>query len=166
MLIFITKLIERLDTILQAPDITESCIFCCNNFSTHRVRSDGEIETAKATRHRHTVHTCAHHRLQISFCSRSITNAVAFMVRTFKVYSLSIIGNGSSCYVANYVEHAIVTIHRIGIVQRCVIKFIFVCKVAFFQLNDALHKRMVQLELQFLMIAITICHISYLLFSL
>ena len=66
-LVGITEFIQCFDTVLQRPDVSETCIGSGNDFSTHGVRSDREVQTTETAGHCHSVQSGFHHRVQIFF---------------------------------------------------------------------------------------------------
>ena len=83
---------------------------------------------------------------------------VALVMRPFKVYALSIVGNGSAGQFAGDVEHAVVVVHRVVKVERRIVIFVLVAEVALFKFHDTLHERVVKLKAQFCVVSIIICH--------
>ena len=68
-LVFITELVKSFNAILQAPDVAEACVTGSDDFSAHRVRSNGEVQTVVTAGHCHTVHSGSNHGRKVLFCS-------------------------------------------------------------------------------------------------
>ena len=158
MLVFIAKFVKGLDTVLQAPDVAKASIACSNEFGTHGVRRNGEVQSTKAARHGHTIQASLYHRIEVGCCATGIAHAVAFVVRAFEVDALCIVGNCGASQLARDVEHTVVVVHRVVKIEWRIVKRIFIAEVAFFQLHDVFHKWVIQLKLQFGMICIIVCH--------
>jgi hypothetical protein len=68
-LVFVTEFIQRFDTVLQRPDVSETCIGGGNNFRAHGVGGDGEVQATETTGHGHAVQSGFDHRIQVLFGS-------------------------------------------------------------------------------------------------
>ena len=55
------------------------------------------------------------------------------------VHTLGIGADDFAAYLANDVKHTVVVVHSILKVLRCIVVLVFVCVVALFELDDALH---------------------------
>ena len=82
------------------------------------------------------------------------------MVGAFEVYSLGVVGDGGGANFAYDVEHAVIRIHGVVEVDGRVVEAVFVAEVAFFQFDNPLHQGVVQLEPEFRMVCIIVCHFS------
>ena len=107
-LILVAKFVQGLDTILQRPDVTEARIGSSDDFGTHRVRSNREIQTTEAARHRHAIQSGLHHRVEVSLRARSIFHAAVGAVRTFLVHTLGVGSNDIGGNFARYFQYFVV----------------------------------------------------------
>ena len=158
MLVFVTELIQSFDTVLQRPDVTETGIGLSHDFRAHGVRRNREIQTTETARHGHSVQSGLYHGLQVSLCTRSIFHTAIGMMRTFLVYSFGIGCNYLTRDFTGNFQHFIVRVDGIRIILRRIIVLVFISVIAFFQLTDTLHHRIVQVILEFRMFCIKVCH--------
>ena len=158
MLVFVTELIQSFDTVLQRPDVTETGISLSHDFCTHGVRSNREIQATVTAWHSHTVQSGFHHCIQVSLCAGSVFHATVCTMRTFFVHSFCIGSNYFTCDFTGNFQYFIVRVDCIRIVLRCVVILVFISVIAFFQLTDTLHHRIVQVELEFRMFCIKVWH--------
>ena len=77
---------------------------------------------------------------------------------TFEVNSLTVGFEDIGGDVAGDVEHTLVVLDGIVEVYGCILILVFVCEVAFLELNDAFHFRVIEIEIKFRMVAIIISH--------
>ena len=140
-LVFVAKFIQRFDTVLQRPDVSETGICGSHYLGTHRVRRNREVQPVILARHRHAVHTGLDHGVQVLHRPAGIIHTAVVAVRAFFVHTFGIRGNHIGRDVAYDVQHLIIRIHRVGIVHRRIIKFVLVPEVALFQFHNALHHR-------------------------
>ena len=70
------------------------------------------------------------------------------------------------CDVTCYLEHVLVVLDGVVVVYRRVLILVLVFEVALLELYDALHLRMIEIEVELRMICIIISHFVYLLFCL
>lgn len=160
MLVFVAELIERLDAVLQAPYVAEAGIGGGDDFGAHGVRRDGEVKAVVLAGHRHSVHAGLYHGFEVTLRAGGVFHAVAYVVGAFEVYSLGVVGDGGGANFAYDVEHAVIRIHGVVEVDGRVVEAVFVAEVAFFQFDNPLHQGVVQLEPEFRMVCIIVCHFS------
>ena len=79
-------------------------------------------------------------------------------MRAFQINGLCIGFNDIGCHIACDVKDALIVLDGILIIYGSIFKLVFVCIVALFEINDALHQRMVQVERYLRMVGIVICH--------
>ena len=80
-------------------------------------------------------------------------------VRTLVVNAFGIGCNDFACYLACDFKHFLVRVHSVLVVERSVVEFFAIGVVAFFQSNDFLHQRVVQMVLQVFIVVIKISHL-------
>ena len=161
-LVGITEFIQCFDTVLQRPDVSETCIGSGNDFSTHGVRSDREVQTTETAGHCHSVQSGFHHRVQIFFRTGSVFHPSVGTVRTFFVNAFSVCIDNFACYFSGDLQYFIVRVECILKIQRSVVEFIFISVVAFFEFANTFHHRIVQVILEFRYFCVKICHLSLL----
>ena len=86
-------------------------------------------------------------------------------MRTFNIYAFAVRLNHVGSNVACNLQHTVVVVYSVVVVNRRLVKLILVGITTFLQFNDAFHQRMGKMELQFRIVSIIICH-SYFEFCL
>ena len=97
-LVFVAEFIQRLDTVLQRPDVAEAGIGLGHNLRTHGVGSDGEVEATVAARHGHAVQACLHHGVEVLLCAAGIFHTAVGAVGTFLIHAFCV---GSNHFAGN-----------------------------------------------------------------
>ena len=162
MLFFVSKLIKCFYTVLQRPDVSESGISSRYDFRTHGIRGNREVQSAKATRHCHSVQARLHHCIQILYRTRRILHTTISTVRTLSVHSFCIGSyNFATDFTCNF-QYFIVRVYCILEIYGRIVKLILISVIAFFQFTDTLHHRIVQVVLEFRYVFIKVCHNLYL----
>ena len=157
-LVFVAELIERLDAVLQRPDVAESGISHGHNLGTYGVGRDGKVQSAEATGHGHTVQSGLHHGVQVLLRAAGVFHAAVGAVGAFGVHSFGIGSDDLARDFAGDFQYLVVRVKGIGIILRGVVIFIFVFVSAFLQFADAFHHRIVEMVFQFGMFCIEISH--------
>ena len=152
------KLIEGLYTVLQAPDVLEAGIGSSNNLRSHGVGSDRHVQATIAARHGHTPKASLACGIEVVEGLGSIYHASVNEVRTLKVNVLSVRLKDIGGDVASNLEQLLVVLYCVIEVNGSVCILSLVGKAALFQFNDALHLRMVEVELKLGMVGIIVCH--------
>ena len=116
MLILITELIQRLDTILQRPDVAKTGISRSHDLRTHGVRSDREVQATEAARHGHTVQTGLHHRIQVLLRARGILHTAIGAMRTLRINTLRIRSDNLTRDLTGDLQHLVIRIHGVSII--------------------------------------------------
>ena len=161
-LVGITEFIQCFDTVLQRPDISETCIGGGNDLGTHGVRSDREVQSAETAWHCHSVQTGFDHRIQIFFSAGSVFHPSVGAVWTFFVNTFSVCIDNFACYFSGDLQYFIVRVQCVLKIQRSVVEFIFISVVAFFKFANTFHHRIVQVILEFRYFCVKISHLSLL----
>ena len=89
-LVFVAKLVQRLDAILQRPDVAESGIGSRYNFGTHRIGCDGEVQASEAAGHGHAVESGLYHCVEVLLRAAGIFHAAVCTFRSFSVHAFGI----------------------------------------------------------------------------
>ena len=87
-------------------------------------------------------------------------------MRSFEVYVLTVGFDNVCCDVACYLEHVLVVLDGVVVVNWRVLILVLVFEVALLELDNTLHLRMIEIEVELRMICIIISHFVYLLFCL
>ncbi len=74
------------------------------------------------------------------------------------VDTLGILGDGGAAKLANDFKDALVVVHRVGEINRRVVKLVGVDEVALLQADDFLHQGVLEVELQRLVVCIEVSH--------
>ena len=166
-LVFVAKFIERLDAVLQGPDVLETGVCRGDHFVDGRVGGNREVEAAKAARHRDTVEASLAGGFEVFVGLGCVTNAAVFAVRAFGVHFFRVREDGVRGDVASDFEHAVVVVHRVGKIFRRIVESVLVGIALFLELDNARHQGIAfEVEFNLGMICIKIRHIAYLLFAL
>ena len=83
-------------------------------------------------------------------------------MRTFQVYALRVGLNDVGGHIACYLQYLLVVLDGILVVDGCIVMLFCIGVVLLFQVYDALHQRMIQVKRYLGMIAIIVCHNSFL----
>ena len=84
-------------------------------------------------------------------------------MRTFEVNTLRVWFDDVRSDVACDIEQLLIVLDGVVVVNGRIFILIFIRKVAFFQLNNALHQRVMKMKFQFGMVSKIVCH-NYFLF--
>ena len=85
-LVFVAKLIESLDTILQRPDVLESCITLSDDFVGSSINCVWQVQTTIAARHSHTAETSLVSSVEVLVSLRCVAYATILAVRSLSIY--------------------------------------------------------------------------------
>ena len=166
-LVFVAEFIERLDAVLEGPDVLETGVRRGDHFVDGRVGGNREVEAAEAARHRDTVEPCLAGGFQVLVGLARVTHTAVFAVGAFGVHVFGVREDGVRGDVASDFEHAVVVVHSVGKIFRRIIEAVLVSVAALLELDDALHQRIAfEVEFNLGMICVEICHSYYLLFAL
>ncbi len=166
-LVLVAEFIERLDAVLQGPDVLETGVRRGDHFVDGRVGGNREVEAAEAARHGHAIESGLAGGFQVLVGLARVTHAAVFAVGAFGVHVFRVREDGVRGDVACDFEHAVVAVYRVGVVFRRVVKAVLVGVAVFLELHDALHQRRAfKVELNLWMVCVKIRHNAYLLFAL
>ncbi len=79
-------------------------------------------------------------------------------MRAFQIHRLAVWLDDVGGHIASDFQHALVVLYRIFVANRGVGELVFVRIALLFQLHDALHQRVIEVELNLRMVGIVICH--------
>ncbi len=125
-LVLVAEFIERLDAVLQGPDVLETGVCRGYHFVDGRVGGNREVQAAKAARHRDTVEASLAGGFEVFVGLACVTNAAVFAVRAFGVHFFGVREDGVRGDVASDFEHAVVVVHRVGKIFRRVVESVLV----------------------------------------
>ena len=166
-LIFVAEFIERLDAVLQGPDVLETGVCRGDHFVDGRVGGNREVEAAEAARHGHAIEAGLAGGFEVLVGLACVAHAAVFAVGAFGVHVFRVREHGVRGDVASDFEHAVVAVYRVGVVFRRIVKAVLVGVAVFLELHDALHQRRAfKVELNLWMVCVKIRHNAYLLFAL
>ena len=77
----------------------------------------------------------------------------ALFVNRFAVWLDNVSGD-----IARYFQQLLIVFDGVLVVNGCVVVFVFIFKVALFQLNNSFHQRVMKVELQLGRVQKVICH--------
>ena len=129
-----------------------------NDFRTHGVRSNREVQATETARHGHTVQSGFYHGVEVLLGAAGIFHTAVGTVGTFFVHALGIGSDNLSGNLSGDFKYLVKRVHSIRIVLRGIVILVFVLVTAFFQFADTFHHRVVQMILQFGNFGIKICH--------
>ena len=81
---------------------------------------------------------------------------------TFEVDILRVGFDDVGCHIAGNIQQSLVVLNGILVVDRCIFELVFLYVIAFLQVHNTLHERMVQVELYLRMVCIIIGHFAFL----
>ena len=153
-----SKLIERVDAALQAPNVLETRIGRRDDLGEHGEDHIGEVQATVLTRHGDTPQARLAGSVDILDRLARIDHASIDEVRTFQIDRLTVRLDDVGGHVARNVQHALIVLYRIFVADGSVGKLILVSIALLLQLHDALHQRVIEVELNLRMVGIVICH--------
>ena len=157
-LFFSTEFIQSVYTWLQRPYVLEACIGCSDEFGSHGKDRVWNVQTVVTAWHRNAPQACLTCSLNVFNRFTGVKHAAVFQVWPFKVYAFRVWLNDVCSDIARDVEHTFVVFDSVLVVNGSVFKSIFVCIVALFEVNNAFHQRMVQVELDLWMVGVIVWH--------
>ena len=146
------ELVERLGAVLQAPDVLEARIRTRHHLVGHHEADQREVQTVVLARKRHAAQPGIDHRLHVAHRARSIFHVVVHHARSLVVDTLGIRRDHLAANLAGNLQYAAVVVHRIVVILRRIVVEILLGETALFQLHDLPHQRVVEVELQILVI--------------
>ena len=157
-LLFAAKLVEGVNTRLQRPDVLEACIGSRDNLAEHGEHSVGQVKAAVAARHRHAPETSLAGGIEVLVGLGGIDHASVLEVRALEVNALRVRRNDVCSHVARDVEYLLVVLDGITKVNRCIVILFRISETLFFQLYNASHQGMVEIEPYLGVVTIIVCH--------
>ena len=146
------ELVERLGAVLQAPDVLEARIGARDHLVGHDEAHEREVQSVVLAREGHAAQSGIDHRLHVLDRPRGVFHVVVHHARAFVVDALGVRRNDVAAHAAGDLQHAAVRVHRVVEILRSVVVEILLGKTALLQLHDLPHQRMVEVELQILVI--------------
>ena len=146
------ELVERLGAVLQAPDVLEAGIGTGHHLVGHDEADEREVQTVVLARESHAAQSGIDHGLHVADRTRGVLHVVVHHARALVVHTLGIRGDHVAAHLAGDLEHAAVRVHCIVEILRRIVVQLLVGKPALLQLHDLPHQRMIQMELQILVI--------------
>lgn len=157
-LILRAELIERLGAVLQAPEVLKACIGAAHDVGCHDVGGDGEVETTEAAGHCHAHQAGLAAGGQILLGAGSVGDTAVGHCRTVVVHVGGVVGDGGAAKLAHNLEHAVVVVHGVVVVERRVVKLLRIGEVALFQSHDLAHQGMLEVKFKIGIVSIEISH--------
>ena len=154
-LLLAAELIQCVNAALQRPDVLETGICRRNHLTEHREHHIGNVQTAITTRHGHTVKTCLARCVNVLECLAGIDHATVLQMWTFLVDALAVGLEDGLCHLAANFQQATVVFDGVVVVDGCIRIGCSIDKAFLLQLNDPLHERMAQLEVNLLYIILS-----------
>ena len=146
------ELVERLGAVLQAPDVLEAGIGTGHHLVGHDEADEREVQTVVLAREGHAAQSGIDHGLHVADRTRGVLHVVVHHARALVVHTLGIRGDHVAAHLAGDLEHAAVRVHCIVEILRRIVVQLLIGKPALLQLHDLPHQRMIQMELQILVI--------------
>ena len=139
-----TKLIERVDAALQAPHVLEAGVCGRHHLREHGEDRDGQVQTTEAARHGDAPQASLAGSVKVFVSLAGIDHAVVFEVWSFLVHAFRVGLDDGLCHVVGDGQDALIVLDGIVVVDGSILELVFVGEVSFFQLNDSLHERIVE----------------------
>ena len=146
------ELIERLGAVLQSPDVLEAGIGACDHLVGHHEADQREIQSVVLAGKRHAAQARIDDGLHVLDRARSILHVVVDHARALVVHALGVEGDHLAADLAGDLQHAAVGVHSVFEILRRIVVEVFLGETALFQLHDLAHQRMLEVELQILVI--------------
>ena len=157
-LLLVAEFIQGVDARLQRPNVLEAGIGAGHHLAQHGENSDGQVQATVTARHGNAPEAALSAGIEVLHSLGGIDHAAILQMRTFEVDTLGVGFNDVGGDVARDVEHTTVVLHRVFVIDGSVCIVFLVRKIAFLQFDDALHQRVVEVELQVRVVVIIICH--------
>ena len=146
------EFVDRLGAVLQTPDVFEAGIAAGHHLVGHHEADERHVQTLVLAGQVNAAQTGLADCLEVGLRAAGVHHVVVHHLRAFLVDILGVGGDHVGADVTRDLQHAAVAVHGILEVGRCVVVEILLREVLLAQLHDLLHQRMVQLELQVLII--------------
>ena len=157
-LLLATELIEGVGAGLKAPDILEAGICGGHYLVQHRKCYVRKVEAAVAPCLCNSAEACLAHSLHVLYGLGCIYHAAVFEMRAFQVHRFGVGREHVRSQVSHYLKHALVVLYAVLEVLRGIVEFILVLVEMLAQFHDPLHQGMTEVEFQFGMVGIVVCH--------
>ena len=149
---FGSKFVQRLGAVLQSPDVLETGVRTGHHLVGHHEADEREVQSVVLAGERHAAQPRVHDGLHVLDRTRSVLHVVADDPRAFVVHTLGVGGDHLAADLAGDLQHAAVVVHRVVEILRCIVVEVLLRETALFQLHDLAHQRMLEVELQILVI--------------
>ena len=157
-LLFGAELIEGIAAALKAPDVLEARIGGRNDLAGHAEYNVRDIQSAVAARHRKAPEAGLAGRLEVLEGLGGVDHASVLEMRPFQVHALGIRGDDVRCDVPGDFQQAAVVLDAILIIDRSFRILLLFGETALLELDDTAHQGMIEMESDFRMVGIVICH--------
>ena len=147
-----SELIERLGAVLQSPDVLEAGVGACDHLVGHHEADQREVQSVVLAGQRHAAQTRIDDGLHVDDRARSVLHMVVDHARTLVVHAFGVGGDHLAADLAGDLQHAAVVVHRVFEILRRIVVEVFLRETALFQFHDLAHQRMLEVELQILII--------------
>ena len=146
------ELVERLGTVLQTPDVLEAGIGAGDHLVGHHEADQREIQAVVLAGQRKAAQARVDDGLHVLNRARSVLHVVVHDAGAFVIHALGIGSNDLAADFTGDLQHAAVGVHGVFEILRREIVEVFLGEAALFQLHDLAHHRMLEVELQILIV--------------
>ena len=146
------ELVERLGTVLQTPDVLEAGIGAGDHLVGHHEADQREIQAVVLAGQRKAAQARVDDGLHVLNRARSVLHVVVHDAGAFVIHALGIRSDDLAADFTGDLQHAAVGVHGVFEILRREIVEVFLGEAALFQLHDLAHQRMLEVELQILVI--------------
>ncbi len=147
-----SEFVQRLGAVLQAPDVLEAGIGAGHHFVGHHEAYEREVQTVVLAGQRESAQPGIDNGFHVLDSAGSVFHMVVHYARAFVVDPFGVGRNDVAAHFAGDFQHATVGVHRVVEILRCVVVEVFLGEAALLQLHDLAHHRMLEVELQILVI--------------
>ena len=147
-----SELVQRFGAVLQPPDVLETGIGAGHHLVGHHEADEREVQSVVLARKRHAAQPRVHDGLHVLDRTRSVLHMVVNHARTLVVHTLGVGGDHLAADLAGDLQHAAVVVHRVVEILRRIVVEVLLRETALLQLHDLAHQRMLEVELQILVI--------------
>ena len=155
------ELVQRLGTVLQAPDVLEAGVGARDHLIRHHEIDEREVQPLVLARQRQPEQAGLTQRLDIAGRARSILHVIVHDLGAVVIDSLGVRGDHVAAHFADDFHHAAVAVLSVLEIDRRVVVRILVGISFLLELHDLLHQRMIHVELEILVVQKEISHSVY-----
>ncbi len=157
-LVFITKFIDGLATILEHPYILKARIGTTHDIGTDHIGHHRKIKSTILAGKTHTHQFRSVEHVEVLLCVTGIGHTTVGYGGTVVIYLLGVGLDDLAAYFSHHHQHLVVAVHCILKIDGGIVVRLSVGIIPFFQFHNSLHQRMLKVVPELGCIGIKICH--------